>query len=128
MLHARVEQVAPLRRVGRPEDVASVCTMLARNDYVTGEVVVTIHRRPNEALADLRAHYDDQHIRSEQFLVYKILDAITSTFVPVLTRIDDAIDTLEEQVIEDTGSEQLQRIFSIRRDLVAMRRVITQDL
>jgi ketoreductase RED2 len=39
-LHARVEQVAPLRRVGRPEDVASVCTMLARNDYVTGEVVV----------------------------------------------------------------------------------------
>ena len=39
-LHARVEQVAPLRRVGRPEDVATVCTMLARNDYVTGEVVV----------------------------------------------------------------------------------------
>jgi ketoreductase RED2 len=38
--HARVEQVAPLRRVGRPEDVASVCTMLARSDYVTGEVVV----------------------------------------------------------------------------------------
>jgi ketoreductase RED2 len=39
-LHARVEQVAPLRRVGRPEDVATVCTMLARSDYVTGEVVV----------------------------------------------------------------------------------------
>ena len=92
---------------------------------ITGKAVVTIHRRPNDALADLRAHYDDQHIRSEQFLVYKILDAITSTFVPVLTRIDDAIDTLEEQVIEDTSSEQLQRIFSIRRDLVAMRRVIT---
>ena len=43
----------------------------------------------------------------------------------MLTRIDDAIDTLEEQLIEDTSSEQLQRIFSIRRDLVAMRRVIT---
>jgi ketoreductase RED2 len=39
-LHARVEQLAPLRRVGRPEDVAVVCTMLARSDYVTGEVVV----------------------------------------------------------------------------------------
>ncbi len=67
---------------------------------ITGEAVVTIHRRPNEALADLREHYDDQHIRSEQFLVYKILDAITSTFIPVLTRIDDDIDDLEEQVIE----------------------------
>jgi ketoreductase RED2 len=39
-LHRRVEQIAPLRRVGRPEDVAGVCVMLARNDYVTGEVVV----------------------------------------------------------------------------------------
>ena len=59
---------------------------------ITGEAVVTIHRRPNDALSDLREHYDDQHIRSEQFLVYKILDAITSTFIPVLTRIDDDID------------------------------------
>ena len=92
---------------------------------ITGEAVVTIHRRPNAALADLRAHYDDQHIRSEQFLVYKILDAIISTFIPVLTRIDDDIDDLEQQVVESTSSEQLQRIFSIKRDLVAMRRVIT---
>ena len=92
---------------------------------ITGEAVITIHERPDDALADLREHYDDQHIRSEQFLVYKILDAITSTFIPVLTRIDDDIDDLEQQVIEDTSSTQLQRIFSIRRDLVAMRRVIT---
>jgi len=39
-LHERVAQIAPLRRVGTPEDVAVVCTMLARSDYVTGEVVV----------------------------------------------------------------------------------------
>jgi ketoreductase RED2 len=39
-LHDRVRQLAPLRRVGVPEDVAVVCTMLARSDYVTGEVVV----------------------------------------------------------------------------------------
>jgi magnesium transporter len=91
---------------------------------ITGEAVITIHERPDDALADLRSHYDDQHIRSEQYLVYKILDAVTSTFIPVLTRIDDAIDELEQQVIEDTSSAQLQRIFSIRRDLVAMRRVI----
>jgi magnesium transporter len=92
---------------------------------ITGKAVVTIHRRPNIALADLREHYDDQHIRSEQFLVYKVLDAITSTFIPVLTRIDDDIDDLEQEVIGSTSSEQLQRIFSLKRDLIAMRRVIT---
>ena len=68
--------------------------------------------------------YQDQHVRSEQFLVYKILDAIISTFIPVTSRIDEDIDELEQQIAEDTSTEQLQRIFSLRRDLVAMRRVI----
>jgi ketoreductase RED2 len=39
-LHERVAQMAPLRRVGTPDDVAAVCTMLARAAYTTGEVVV----------------------------------------------------------------------------------------
>jgi len=92
---------------------------------VSGDYVVTIHQRPFEPLADLRTRYDEQEVRSEQFLVYKILDAITSTFIPVLTRIDDDIDELEQDVIADADTEDLQRIFSLKRDLVAMRRVVT---
>ena len=92
---------------------------------IHGNAVVTIHRRKNHALDDLRAQYHDQQIRSEQFLVYKILDAVISTFVPVLERTDEQIDTLEDAVMEHTSSEQLQTIFSLKRDLVAMRRVVT---
>jgi magnesium transporter len=92
---------------------------------ISGDYVITIHHRPFEVLDDLRKRYEDQPIRSEQFLVYKILDAITSTFVPVLSRVDDDIDDLEQSVIDDANAEDLQRIFSLKRDLVAMRRVIT---
>lgn len=92
---------------------------------ISGDYVVSIHHRPSEALADLRARYDEQKVRSEQFLVYKILDAITSTFIPVLTRTDDDIDELEQSVIDNADAEDLQRIFSLKRDLVAMRRVVT---
>jgi len=92
---------------------------------ISGAYVVTIHRRPFAALTDLRARYHEQDVRSEQFMVYTILDAVTATFVPVLSRIDDDIDELEQQVIDDTDEEQLRRIFSIKRDLVAMRRVVT---
>ena len=35
-----VQQAAPLRRTGRPEDVAEVVVSLARAAYVTGQVVV----------------------------------------------------------------------------------------
>ncbi len=92
---------------------------------ISGDYVVTIHRRPFAALDELRARYDDQPIRSEQFLVYKVLDAITSTFVPVLSRIDDTIDEIEQDVIDQASPEALQGIFSLKRDLVAMRRVVT---
>ena len=92
---------------------------------IHGKAVVTIHRRKNHSLDELRAQYHDQHVRSEQFLVYKILDAVVSTFVPVLERTDDQIDVLEDAVMEHTSSDQLQTIFSLKRDLVSMRRVVS---
>ena len=92
---------------------------------ISGDYVVTIHHRPIDALADLRARYTDQPIRSEQFLVYKILDAVCSTFIPVLSRIDEDIDDIEQQIVDQAAPENLQRIFSLKRDLVAMRRVVT---
>jgi magnesium transporter len=92
---------------------------------LSGDYVITIHRRPFAPLDDLRERYGEVTVRSEQFLVYKILDAITQTFVPVLSRVDDDIDDLEEQVLDNPTTGDLQRIFSLKRDLVAMRRVIT---
>jgi magnesium transporter len=92
---------------------------------LSGEYVITTHRRRLDALTELRARYDEQPVRSEQFLVYKILDAITSTFVPVLSRTDDDIDDLEQQIVDDASADDLQRIFSLKRDLIAMRRVVT---
>ncbi len=94
---------------------------------ISGNYVITIHRRPFAALEQLRARYDEQRIRSEQFLVYKILDAVTATFFPVLTRTDDDIDEIEQQVISEPTEEVLRRIFSLKRDLIAMRRVVAPE-
>ena len=94
---------------------------------ISGHFVVTIHRRPLKALEELRARYDEHPLRGEQFLVYKILDAMTQTFFPVLTRIDDDIDEIEQQIIDEPSEAVLKRIFSIKRDLVAMRRVVSPE-
>jgi ketoreductase RED2 len=39
-LHEAVAAIAPLQRVGTPEDIAEVCLGLVRSTYVTGEVIV----------------------------------------------------------------------------------------
>ncbi len=92
---------------------------------VSGDYVMTVHKRPVDALSDLRERYQDTEMRSEQALVYRILDALAGTFFPVLARIDDDIDSIEDDVLESANEKSLQRIFSLKRDLVAMRRVVT---
>jgi magnesium transporter len=92
---------------------------------VSGDYVISIHHGPLSALADLRARVGVHPLRGEQYLIYKVLDAVISTFFPVLTRTDDDIDEIEERVIAEPNEEILHRIFALKRDLVAMRRVVT---
>jgi magnesium transporter len=91
---------------------------------ISGDIVVTTHRHPHAGLDALRARYEKQPARSEQFLTYEILDTVISSFIPVLSRVDDDIDDIEEQVLKLPREQDLQRIFSLKRDLVAMRRVL----
>jgi magnesium transporter len=91
---------------------------------ISGSWVVTLHPSPfatiEELLKTLPADFS-----GELAQVYRILDAVLSTFVPVLDRVDDEIDAIEQAVIEKPREESLQKIFSLKRDLIAMRRVIT---
>jgi magnesium transporter len=92
---------------------------------ISGSYVVTIHQNPIVALNELRARTAKTPLRSEQFMIYKVLDTMVSTFFPVLQKIDDDIDDIEEAVIASPDEASLKRIFSLKRDLVAMRRVVT---
>jgi magnesium transporter len=56
------------------------------------------------------------------FLLYVALDEMVDTYFPSLDRIGERIEDLEEAVFEVTGDVQSQ-IFSLRRDLIAIRRV-----
>ena len=107
-----------------PETASGDPLLREVNMIISGNYVFTIHHRPMPSLVELRNRYQDEQVRSEQFFVYEILDTITSTFTDVLGRVDDDIDEVEEEIIADASADHLQRIFSLKRDLIAMRRVI----
>jgi magnesium transporter len=93
--------------------------------FLSGNFVITVHRDPLPALAEQRSQIEGRVIHSEQFVVYRILDALTDTFFPPLSAIDDEIDQLEDAIIREPSDEQMQAIFQLKRALVAMRKVIT---
>jgi magnesium transporter len=92
---------------------------------ISGDYVVTLHPEAFDVLDGLRGRLQAQEVRGEQALIYSILDSVIATFTPVLGMIDDDIDEIEQAVIERPREESLQRIFSLKRDLIAMRRVVT---
>jgi magnesium transporter len=93
--------------------------------FVSGSYVISIHREPCDELRELRTKLEASHKRGEQFILYKIFDALTDSFFPVLAMMDEQIDVIENEIVEHPTDEQLQSIFRLKRDLVAMRRVVT---
>jgi magnesium transporter len=92
---------------------------------IHGDYIVTAHREPCVELNELHGELAQRPPDSEQFVVYRVLDTLTDTFFPVLSAMDDEIDQLENEVVSQPTDEQLQRIFRLKRGLVAMRKVIT---
>lgn len=93
--------------------------------FLSGGYIVTTHRESCGALEEVRDHLTRQPPRSEQFVIYRILDGLTDTFFPVLERLDDRIERLDEEIFEDAQQSQLRDITELRRTLVELRRVIT---
>ena len=93
--------------------------------FVSGQYLITIHRDPVPALVEQREELDGRLLHSEQFLLYRVLDALTDSFFPVLSDLDSEIDDLESSVLANPTDEQLGRLFHLKRQLVAMRKVVT---
>jgi len=93
--------------------------------FISGRYLVTVHRDALPPLDRQRDQLDGRVLNSEQFLIYRVLDALVDSFFPLLAKMDDDIDELESSVLASPTDQQLQRLFSLKRELVAMRKVVT---
>lgn len=75
-------------------------------------------------LADLCGRRDDILTTGPGRLFYRLCDAITDSYFPVLDDLDGRIDDLETTIIERADQETVRDIFSIKRELNVMRRVL----
>jgi magnesium transporter len=93
--------------------------------FLSGGYIVTSHQGRCEALTEAHERLAAQTPRSEQFVVYRVLDGLTDTFFPVLDRLDDRMEVLDSEIFDRPSPHQLEEITSLRRQLVELRRVVT---
>lgn len=91
--------------------------------FLSGGYIVTTHNHPCKVLEEARERLSAQKPRSEQFVVYRVLDGLTDSFFPVLERLDDRMEQLDSEIFEAATSVHLEQITALRRDLVTLKRV-----
>ena len=61
---------------------------------------------------------------SDASVIATLTDGIVDGYFPVLDRIEDEIDALQDDVIRKPSSWTLERVFALKRELVGLRRAM----
>jgi magnesium transporter len=97
----------------------------AEIDFVLGRgYLLTVHDGALGAssAAPLRFGVEHALAKGPDYLFYAIADTIVDGYFPVLDRLGDDIDQLQDRVMEAASDWTLQRLFAMKRELVNLRR------
>lgn len=62
--------------------------------------------------------------RGPSYLLYRLCDEVIAGYMPVIDTMDDAVDRIEDEVIDHPTPHMLEQIFGLKRALLSMRRII----
>jgi magnesium transporter len=107
------------------EGAETVASPIEVHVYVSGHFVLTVHRDPCAALARLHGELAGEPTRNEDYLVYRILDALTDAFYPIVEAFEERVDALEGQVLARPRREQLGVVYRLRQEVRELHRLVS---
>jgi len=88
--------------------------------------LVTVRRGDCAAFAAVRDRVSKQGQPPNRLMVlYRLLDELTDGFFPVLSDFDDRIDEMQDAILAQPTDAQLADLFTMKRWLIAARKVVT---
>jgi len=96
--------------------------------FWTDRYVVTVHRGGCPAIQEVRnrigRHHASEAASPQIVIVYFVVNAMVETFFPFLSKFDDRIDALEDDILKQPTEAQLGELFDMKRTLMDGRKVI----
>ena len=95
--------------------------------FYTETYLVTVHHDPCPDLTALAGRLRGGALPHPDhvMLLYRVVDCLVDGYFPVLARLDDEIDRLEDEILQRPTEEQLGQLFDMKRSLIALRKVVT---
>jgi magnesium transporter len=95
--------------------------------FLAEHLVITVHAGYSTAIEDVSARYKknpDLMARGSDRLAHAIMDGSIDEYFPLLDKIDDFVDSLEQRVIVEGDQGAMQDIFAVKRLVLSLRRHI----
>lgn len=96
--------------------------------FIGKNFVLSFQDEPTDGLKAVRDRIRNNQgmIRSHgaDYLVYAIVDAVIDSYFPLLEKLGERLEDLEDQVMENPTRESISEIHIIKRELLIMRRAI----
>jgi magnesium transporter len=90
--------------------------------HISGGFLMTVRRSPCPELDELRGALSPEDAGAEDYIVYRVLDALTDALFPVVDHLEARIDGLEENVLRNTDRRQLGEIYRLKQEVQALQR------
>jgi magnesium transporter len=94
-------------------------------DFVLGErFLLSVHGRESDLAAAAKLRVDAVKVldRGADYLLYALADHVVDGYFPVLDELAEEIDELQDKVVATADETTLQRLFELKRELIAIRR------
>ena len=104
-----------------PVETQELDIFLGRNYLVTYQAqhIATVDRIWMACQRDKR-----QLQRGAAHLLYRLADELVADYMPVIERIDEAVDQIEDQIFKGPAPHVLEQLFTIKRTLLRLRRIV----
>lgn len=90
--------------------------------------VISFQEKVGDVFDSIRARIfnDKGRIRKmgADYLAYSLLDAVVDNYFSILEKIDDKIESMEEQLIVNPTPQTLQAIHNLKRDIIYLRKSV----
>lgn len=97
--------------------------------FCSAQFIVTIHHLPMQSMTNVRTRCcrDPENVlgRGMDHLLHTVVDGVIDGYQPLLDRMESEVTGLEESALNDPESALLERISSLKSELLQVRRYIT---
>jgi magnesium transporter len=95
--------------------------------YIAPDYLVTVHHPAEPSFDKLNqriAESPQSACRKSSFLTYLVMDALVDTTFTALETLDEAVDKLQDEVLQNANNAQLARLQDMKHSAVEMRRIL----